>query len=355
MELELEQSQQGSSHEVLVQYHTVKRSSQNRRIRRWRHNLTPAELKFKTPMLDHQVKYMMKAQRLLASFQDHELEGGDTRSQDGIKDNDVKIKIQDHSIDGNDKVINPQCILKEKMEELYAKFIDIIKEVRINLPLIDVLAGMPNYEKLLEDPEEQDLGRSWRNHQSNAIFIVRITLCEYIETHNDEIRLANHTYQYLMGVDENMLVQVGKFVFPVDFVILEVEEDSKVPLILRRPFLRTADAIIRVKSKELNLGVEDDRITFLIDKVMQHSHSNDDTCFCMDVIDEVTKEELDELLNNSKPFLSMSENINETFLDKEFEEFMAVDIEEIPEQEEEINDNVTELPLKEKIRIKTSI
>nr|GEY72991.1 retrovirus-related Pol polyprotein from transposon TNT 1-94 [Tanacetum cinerariifolium] len=57
----------------------------------------------RTPMLDHQDKYMMKAQhivrgRLLASFQDREHEGGDTRSQDGIKDNDIKIKIQDHSM-----------------------------------------------------------------------------------------------------------------------------------------------------------------------------------------------------------------------------------------------------------------
>nr|GEW58393.1 retrovirus-related Pol polyprotein from transposon TNT 1-94 [Tanacetum cinerariifolium] len=51
------------------------------------------------PMLDHQDKYMMKAQgRLLASFQDREHEGGVTRSQDGIKDNDIKIKIQDHSM-----------------------------------------------------------------------------------------------------------------------------------------------------------------------------------------------------------------------------------------------------------------
>ncbi|GKC07582.1 reverse transcriptase domain-containing protein [Tanacetum coccineum] len=93
-----------------------------------------------------------------------------------------------------------------------------------------------------------------------------------------------------MGVYENMLVKVGKFVFPIDFVILQMEEDDKVPLILGRPFLHTADAIIRVKNKELNLGVGDDRITFLIDKAMQHSHFNDGTCFCMDVIDEVTEE-----------------------------------------------------------------
>ncbi|GKE98477.1 reverse transcriptase domain-containing protein [Tanacetum coccineum] len=51
-----------------------------------------------------------------------------------------------------------------------------------------------------------------------------------------------------------MLVEVGKFTFPADFVILKMEEDSKAPLILGRPFLHTADAVIRVKQKQLNLG-----------------------------------------------------------------------------------------------------
>ncbi|GKB21498.1 reverse transcriptase domain-containing protein [Tanacetum coccineum] len=60
------------------------------------------------------------------------------------------------------------------------------------------------------------------------------------------IRLTNHTYQYPMRVAENMLVQVGKFVFSTDFIILEIEEDDRVPLILGRPFLHTANAIIRV-------------------------------------------------------------------------------------------------------------
>nr|GFD31503.1 reverse transcriptase domain-containing protein [Tanacetum cinerariifolium] len=43
------------------------------------------------------------------------------------------------------KIPYTQRLRKERMEERYAKFIDVIKEVRINVPLIDVLAGMPNY------------------------------------------------------------------------------------------------------------------------------------------------------------------------------------------------------------------
>ncbi|GJZ18161.1 reverse transcriptase domain-containing protein [Tanacetum coccineum] len=50
------------------------------------------------------------------------------------------------------------------------------------------------------------------------------------------VRLANRSFQYPVGIVENMLAEVGKFTFPADFVILEMEEDSKVSLILGRPF-----------------------------------------------------------------------------------------------------------------------
>ncbi|GKF78671.1 reverse transcriptase domain-containing protein [Tanacetum coccineum] len=160
------------------------------------------------------------------------------------------------------------------------------------------------------------------------------------------ICLVNHTYQYPMGVAENMLVQVGKFVFPIDFVILQMEEDGRVSIILGRPFLHTADAIIRVKNKELDLGIGEDRATFHINKAMQHSHVNDDTCFRMDVIDEITEDELDALLDDSKPFLNTSEKISETSLDKELYEFMSGNV-----QEDEVKDDFEELPPKDKLRI----
>nr|GEZ34481.1 reverse transcriptase domain-containing protein [Tanacetum cinerariifolium] len=71
-----------------------------------------------------------------------------------------------------------------------------------------------------------------------------------------------------------MLVEVGKFTFPMDFFILEMEEDSKVPLILGRPFLHTADAIVRVNQKQLNLGVEEN---FGADKGSKLLHSIEGT------------------------------------------------------------------------------
>ncbi|GKA34686.1 reverse transcriptase domain-containing protein [Tanacetum coccineum] len=98
------------------------------------------------------------------------------------------------------------------------------------------------------------------------------------------VRLPDRSFQYPVGIAKNMLIEVGKITFPADFVILEMEEDSKVPLILGRPFLHTADAVIRVKQKHLNLRVGTEQMIFNIDSAMKHSYSNDDTCFSIDVV-----------------------------------------------------------------------
>ncbi|XP_022024202.1 uncharacterized protein LOC110924508 [Helianthus annuus] len=60
------------------------------------------------------------------------------------------------------------------------------------------------------------------------------------------IRLADRSIKYPHGFVENMLVKIDKFVFPVDFVILDMDEDSKVPLILGRLFLNTSRTIVDV-------------------------------------------------------------------------------------------------------------
>ncbi|GKC87455.1 zf-CCHC domain-containing protein [Tanacetum coccineum] len=56
------------------------------------------------------------------------------------------------------------------------------------------------------------------------------------------VELADRTMKYPKGVAENVLVGIGKFVFLIDFIILDMSEDVKVPLILERPFLSTAHA-----------------------------------------------------------------------------------------------------------------
>ncbi|GJT72200.1 DNA-directed DNA polymerase, partial [Tanacetum coccineum] len=65
------------------------------------------------------------------------------------------------------------------------------------------------------------------------------------------VELVDRTVKYLKGIAENILVGIGKFTFLLDFIILDMPEDIKVSLILRRPFLSTARAKIDVYKRKL--------------------------------------------------------------------------------------------------------
>ncbi|GJX89180.1 reverse transcriptase domain-containing protein [Tanacetum coccineum] len=126
-----------------------------------------------------------------------------------------------------------------------------------------------------------------------------------------------------------MLVKVGKFTFLVDFIIPEMEQDSKVPLILGRPFLHTAGAVIRVKQKQLNLGVGSERMIFSIDSAMKHVYSNDYTCFSIDAIEDILDEDFNALLDEgSKILYSIERTSLEDKIFVEFNEFIVMNIKE---------------------------
>ncbi|GJZ59423.1 reverse transcriptase domain-containing protein [Tanacetum coccineum] len=163
------------------------------------------------------------------------------------------------------------------------------------------------------------------------------------------VRLADRSLQYPVRIVENILVEVGKFTFLADFVILEMEEDSKVSLILGRPFLHMVDAVIQVKQKQLNLRVGTERMIFHIDSAMKHSYSNDDTCFSIDVINEILEEDFDALLDEGSKILHFKEGtILKEKLFAEFDEFMAMTADENSESESD-----TEEPPFEKITFNT--
>ncbi|GJZ41871.1 hypothetical protein Tco_0588757 [Tanacetum coccineum] len=76
------------------------------------------------------------------------------------------------------------------------------------------------------------------------------------------VELADRMVKYPKGIVENVLVGIGKFTFLVDFIILVMPEDIKVPLILGRPFLSIAHAKIDVYKRKITLRVEEKRIIF---------------------------------------------------------------------------------------------
>nr|GEU34088.1 reverse transcriptase domain-containing protein [Tanacetum cinerariifolium] len=75
------------------------------------------------------------------------------------------------------------------------------------------------------------------------------------------LELADRTISKPTGVAENVFIKVGKFYFPADFVILDFVADPRVPLILGRPFLITAHALIDIYEGEITLRHDDQSLT----------------------------------------------------------------------------------------------
>ncbi|GKB73062.1 hypothetical protein Tco_0934474 [Tanacetum coccineum] len=193
------------------------------------------------------------------------------------------------------------------MEAQYGKFLDTIRAVRINVPLVDVLAEMPNYGKFFKElvsnkHKLEQISSAFLSDESSAMIQNKVPPklgdpgSFFIPCTFDKAFSCNA----LADVAENMLVEVGKFTFLVDFIILKMEED-----------------------------IDTERMIFHIDSATKHSYSNDDTYFSIDFIDEILEEDFDALLNEGSSILySIEETPLEKKLFAEFDEFMAMTVEE---------------------------
>ena len=67
------------------------------------------------------------------------------------------------------------------------------------------------------------------------------------------LELLDRSIKYSYGVIKDVFVQVDKFIFPMNFMVMDIEEDKEVPLILGRPFMKTARVIVNVNKWELKM------------------------------------------------------------------------------------------------------
>ncbi|XP_010241538.1 PREDICTED: uncharacterized protein LOC104586103 [Nelumbo nucifera] len=103
------------------------------------------------------------------------------------------------------------------------------------------------------------------------------------------LQLADHSIKKLHGVVEDVLVKVDKFIFHVDFVVLDFEEDRDCTLILGRPFLNIGKALVDVYEGKLSLQIGEDKVEFNMSKAMKHP-MEEELCMRIDVIDSCVKE-----------------------------------------------------------------
>ena len=76
------------------------------------------------------------------------------------------------------------------------------------------------------------------------------------------LKMEDRTMAQPEGVLEDVLIKVGKFIFHVDFIVMDMEEGTQVPLLLERPILATGAALIDVKKGELTLRVGEEAVHF---------------------------------------------------------------------------------------------
>nr|GEU91030.1 reverse transcriptase domain-containing protein [Tanacetum cinerariifolium] len=105
------------------------------------------------------------------------------------------------------------------------------------------------------------------------------------------LELADRSITRPKGVTEDVFIKVGKFHFSIDFVVVDFEADPRVPLILRRSFLRTGRALIDVYDEEITLRVNDESITFNLNQTMRYSSTYDDLSVNQIDIIDVAREE----------------------------------------------------------------
>ncbi|GJU32410.1 reverse transcriptase domain-containing protein [Tanacetum coccineum] len=111
-----------------------------------------------------------------------------------------------------------------------------------------------DFPKLYECLALADLGTSinlmplsmWKNLSLSELTPTRMTL-----------ELANRSVAIPNGVAEDVFVKVGKFYFPADFLVVDYDVDPRVPLILGRPFLRMARALIEVHVNVIDVACEE--------------------------------------------------------------------------------------------------
>ena len=222
----------------------------------------------------------------------------------------------------------PQRLQKSRREEQFSKFFDIFKKIEINIPFAEVISQMPLYAKFLKEilSKKRKIAKEgivnltatcsaiiqqklpakmkdpgcftipcsiWKNEFNKALcdsgasinlmplsVVQRLNLGELTPT-AITLQMADRSMAQTEGILEYVLVKVGKFIFLVDFVIMQMEEDTQVPLLLGRPFLATGAALIDVQKGELTLKVGDEAVHFNIKRILEHPNVEANSCIAV--------------------------------------------------------------------------
>nr|GEX09578.1 reverse transcriptase domain-containing protein [Tanacetum cinerariifolium] len=246
----------------------------------------------------------------------------------------------------------PSRMLKQKQQEKddiqIQKFWNMFKQLHLNITLAEALVLMPKYQKmlkaLLSNKEKlQELANIPLNENCSAVILKKLpeklrdprkflipcgfselkckALADLVASINlmplsvwkklglpdliptrMTLELANRAICTPDGIARDVFVPVGKFTFSADFVVIDYESDPKVPLILGRPFLRTAHALIDVHGEEMILCDGDERLTLNMkhDTASYSNHPHRESVNLINIVNIPSEDCLEVLVSNKQ-------------------------------------------------------
>nr|GEW32642.1 reverse transcriptase domain-containing protein [Tanacetum cinerariifolium] len=230
--------------------------------------------------------------------------------------------------------------LHEKANDQMEKFFQIFQYLNFNISFADALILMPKFaltiKSLLTNKDKLlELARTPLNEHCSAGMHECLALVDHGASINlmplsvwkklslpklsptcMTLELADRAISRPVGVAKDVSVKVGKFHFSADFVVVDFDADPRVPLILRRSFLKTVRALIDVYKGELTLCVGNKAVTFNLDQTSRYSFNYDDILvYQINVIDVAYEKYSQEVLGfsvsgnptpSTKPIVSTS-------------------------------------------------
>ncbi|KAI5334903.1 hypothetical protein L3X38_025036 [Prunus dulcis] len=267
----------------------------------------------------------------------------------------------------------PGRLKKANQDKAFKEIYDILSKVNINLPLLDVVKQIPAYGKFikhlmthklnftpseevklnknvsavlqrklppkLEDPGsfnipinigDKTVGRAMLDLGASInvmpYSVYQALGLEGIKKTSIRLELADHSIKYPRGIVEDILVQVNTLILPADFVVMDMEDNPYVdrvdPILLGRPFMATADTMIKVKDGTLSMTVLGETVEFKVFDALSQPSITLDTCFSIDVVDhEVSSKIVQKKSNDALEAVLTQEE--EDLFESEFQEVMA--------------------------------
>ena len=240
----------------------------------------------------------------------------------------------------------PQALRKKKSFVNQIEMLEVLRQVKVNIPLLDMIKQVPTYAKFLKDLCTVKRGlnvnkKAFLTKQVSAIIECKtpvkykdpgcptisvniggisvekalldlgasVNLLPYsmykqlglgeLKPTSIILSLADRSIKIPKGTIEDVLIQVDRFYYPVDFVVLDTEPvavgANHVPIILGRPFLATSNAIINCRNGVMQLTFGNMTLELNIFHLSKrHMHSEEDDCEEICIIDAILEEQANE-------------------------------------------------------------